>query len=809
MNYIKILSIIATCLLVHSFSFAQEKPVDKLNKFYKQQIELGDNWVKKGKMADAIKSYNIARILADVDETKQKQLDFKLDSTFTAIQNLTFEAKALYLSSEASRLSPIQNIQLLKVAADITANDPTIQHNIKEQERFVFNTSAKHAFREKKRFEDCSDISFSPKAKWLVVTKNNNQKYIWNATQTPMNLYIADTNIVKVLFAENDSHVVTINAVKQAKLYHLDTLQYAVEIPIKLNGNIEKVYFSADNQFLAVAETDKATLFHIGDTQLSMPFSIATHGVQKIVFSKDSQWMLTIPVSAQDTAHLWNPTTQQEYFWLSNEKEIRSAQFSSDSRWLVTMNEKGEHKLWNLQTQKQVQPNPKIQRYKEIILSGDDKKVVFIDYQYQAKLYQLPLLKEIPCEPFNKSVEFVKFFPIQSDTIFVKYADGSRKVMSIKNDTIFVKHTDGRRKVMSIKKARPVEYLKDANLLEDVFVSNDAAWVLTFNNNLYAYKLWNNKYGNLEHFNFEKNIQKIQFSPDAKWIFTKHSNNQGKIWQIDSKLAETLNDVKEFSYSADGKWLMVNDFRGDLRISKMDESLFKYEKIEKNVKSASFSANGKWGLITYTSGDVKLIRLSDSLHIISIKNLLKKIQDIRLSDDKQGFSLTHRNGDNVNVKLQKGSFIYTNSETKQPTKTALIKKFKPIEMLLKAYYRIDSSEIAKVRLLNKEELQEQHIVTINNHQLWLSKEVEGTDFNNTKVINEHYLLVKVGRALIKTDVTKPGDWFSYGDGEEMDYDDKAIENWKKTFAQQFLLPLEQEIVEKYKLKEIEKSIQAK
>ena len=85
----------------------------------------------------------------------------------------------------------------------------------------------------------------------------------------------------------------------------------------------------------------------------------------------------------------------------------------------------------------------------------------------------------------------------------------------------------------------------------------------------------------------------------------------------------------------------------------------------------------------------------------------------------------------------------------------------------------------------------------NNHRLWLSKKVE--DRHNIKVVNNHYLLVKIGKSLVKTDITKSGDWFSYGDGEEMNYDPQEIESWKKTFVQQFLLPLEQEIIEKYKL----------
>lgn len=779
-------------MLIHFFSFAQDKKKGNpaLNKHYESQLELGDDLVKKGKMAEAIKSYNIARILADADDDKQEILDKKLDNAFQSVQALGLDVKALYWSSEASRLSPIQSIRLLEVA-DTTAKSVETKDAIKEQEQLFFNTSAKHAFREKKRFEDCSDIGFSPKAKWLVVTNSRYKKQLWNATQSPMSLYLDDTDVVKVFFADDDSYVVTVNQQKQAKLRHLDTLASAVEIPVSLAGNVEKVYFSADNQFLAVVESNKATLYHLRDRQLTMPFSIAPHGVQKIVFSKDSQWILTIPVSAQDTVHLWNPTTQQEFFWLRNEKEIRSVQFSSDNRWLVTMNEDGEHKLWDLQTQKQVQPNPKIQRYKEIILSDDDKKVVFIDYQYQAKLYQLPLLKEIPCEPFTKSVEFVKFFPIQSDTIFVKYADGSRKVVSITNDTIFVKYTNGRRKVMSITKAHPVEYLKDENLLEDVFVSSDATWVLTFNDNLYAYKLWNNKYGNLEHFNFEKNIQKIQFSPDAKWIVTKHSNNHGKIWQIDSKLAETLSDVKEFSYSADGKWLMVNDFRGNLRISKMEESLFKYEKIEKNVKKASFSSNGQWGLITYTSGDVKLIGLSDSLQVINIKPFLKKIQDISLGIGKQ----------DLNFDLKNGKKTTLQSFQTQNIKASISKNLKHITALLKPYTTPVSFDNDTV-LVTKQPIDSLPMVVEvryknQTHRLWLNENINVSDSNNTQIVNKHYLLVKVGRSLVKTDIRKTGDWFSYGDGEEMNYNQYAIEQWKKIFKDTFLLPLEEDIIKKY------------
>lgn len=73
----------------------------------------------------------------------------------------------------------------------------------------------------------------------------------------------------------------------------------------------------------------------------------------------------------------------------------------------------------------------------------------------------------------------------------------------------------------------------------------------------------------------------------------------------------------------------------------------------------------------------------------------------------------------------------------------------------------------------------------------------------TKVnlLENRFLYVVVGKAILKTDLqTQPGNLFSYGDGEELDYTFEEIEEWIRLFGDEYLLPLDDEIKKKYGIK---------
>lgn len=70
------------------------------------------------------------------------------------------------------------------------------------------------------------------------------------------------------------------------------------------------------------------------------------------------------------------------------------------------------------------------------------------------------------------------------------------------------------------------------------------------------------------------------------------------------------------------------------------------------------------------------------------------------------------------------------------------------------------------------------------------------------LLQNRYLYVVVGKAIIKTDILEqPGNLFSYGDGATLNYTYEEIKEWMKVFGDEYLRPLDERIKEKYGVKE--------
>ncbi|WP_184130644.1 WD40 repeat domain-containing protein, partial [Arcicella rosea] len=284
---------------------------------FEQKIQIADKLFKEGKTIEAIQSYNIARILAGTDNAKHTIVDKSIEAVFKAIEKQKEEAKqnerkarlaeaiakeseqkakiatnnanALYLTSEAEKINPIQGLRLTEKALTKT-KDTNLIKTIKQANKTIFNQSNTHQWREKNRFDDIfslgSDkiIAFSQNSKWFIAKDMNQNAKVWSLEQEKQADFLnKEKNIRSATFSPDSKWLVTEDVNLNAKVWSL-------EKEIQTDFFKERV-FSA-------------------------------------TFSPDSKWLITEDMSLYDKVWLVEKGKQTDF--LNEEKKIFSATFSPD-----------------------------------------------------------------------------------------------------------------------------------------------------------------------------------------------------------------------------------------------------------------------------------------------------------------------------------------------------------------------------------------------------------------------------------------------------------------------------------------------
>jgi hypothetical protein len=79
--------------------------------------------------------------------------------------------------------------------------------------------------------------------------------------------------------------------------------------------------------------------------------------------------------------------------------------------------------------------------------------------------------------------------------------------------------------------------------------------------------------------------------------------------------------------------------------------------------------------------------------------------------------------------------------------------------------------------------------------LWLNSKP-----TQIEIIDNRYIFVILEKAILKIDTeTQVGSFFSYGDSEQLNYTYKEIQDWIKIFGKKYLLPLDEDLKEKYNI----------
>ena len=196
------------------------------------------------------------------------------------------------------------------------------------------------------------------------------------------------------------------------------------------------------------------------------------------------------------------------------------------------------------------------------------------------------------------------------------------------------------------------------------------------------------------------------------------------------------------SSSADGTWLITGSASGEYLVwDTRSGRVPDFLKDQKDIEYADFSADGTW-LYTRSASGESLVWDTRSGRVHDFLKDQKDIEDASFSAD--------------------GKLLVTASDKKVIT------------------WDIDSGKPLQTLYINTKPTQIQ-------------------------LIQNRYLYVVAGKAVIKTDILEqPGNLFSYGDKETLDYTYEEIKEWMEVFGDEYLGPLDEQTIEKYNVDEIVK-----
>ncbi|MDI9868567.1 nSTAND1 domain-containing NTPase, partial [Flectobacillus roseus] len=212
-------------------------------------IEESRTEIAKEKRELEQKNELLITLLNQAEEAKNKAIKSE-EKAKVATDNAT----ALYWTSEASKINPIQGLRLLEKSL-LKAKDKNVIKTINQANEFIFNQSNFHQWREKRRFEDINSFvsTFYPDSKWLI-TKDGNLNYqVWSVQTGKQYDFLKDEkNISYATFSQDSQWLITADDNFNYKVWSVQTGKYPDFL--KDEKNISYATFSQDSQWLITAD---------------------------------------------------------------------------------------------------------------------------------------------------------------------------------------------------------------------------------------------------------------------------------------------------------------------------------------------------------------------------------------------------------------------------------------------------------------------------------------------------------------------------------------------------------------------------
>ena len=485
--------------------------------------------------------------------------------------------------------------------------------------------------------DSINSVEYSNNGKLIVTASDDKKVMVWNAeNEHLLNNFTGHESEVttakfsfdgqRVLsFSEDDEYAILWDVVEDKRIKKIEKQDVAL-----LHAE-----FNNDGSKIAAVYEDGTLCIYDGFTGILLNSAHIKGGVsEQVVFSRDGNFVLTIAEDGK-TASVWSVSSNRlsvKIVLKDPVPEMSSGYFSSDGKDIITLNDDGTYRIWNLSHSSDVPPimgkdiasifylpdstgfitvsknyiievfhiirttggpgqivsfkklNTKREQVSSIEISKDGK-MIGVGFLKNVVLWDLSNSDTTPVKIINTGV-FIKGFSINRErtslVVITKDYATSAVVLGIDDS-----------KVKLALEAR-------INLSENLSFSRDSSRIVTHNSDGKA-RIWDAFTGRLIWvLSSGTIINNAEFSPDGKSVITAHNKGYVIIWDVLSgKTLYTIrgasNKNKEIAtFNSDGSKIIMVSKDSSVQVYKFDPSEKKWgfiKGLKRNspVKTAFFS----------------------------------------------------------------------------------------------------------------------------------------------------------------------------------------------------------------------------
>ncbi|MGK7938057.1 MAG: caspase family protein [Xenococcaceae cyanobacterium] len=503
---------------------------------------------------------------------------------------------------------------------------------------------------------------FKPDEKFKKEIQDEFLKVVYGVKE--LNQLQHEGKVINVNFTPNDKMIVTNDRGSQEiKVWHLDG------IPVKKYSYDEiKAILEKSNSNLYQTLKQKSLLpvltFKLEDNRQAF-----SYGVNRQAFSPDGKMRVTVDRDNQGNVFIYNNSDDRSHETIqTDDREITTVRFSSNSQIIATGSRRGNLKLWKLdgtlyKTLKTHNKQAHDESVNALDFSNNGDIIASASHDKTVKLWNRDgklektleghqsVVWDVSISPDNEMIasasndETVKLWNRDGKLLrtFKGHNDVVRAVAFSYNGNILASASDdGTVKLWCIKSEQPwcqngAQEQESLKILKHTF---DKLHGVIFNpkdNKILTAR----GYGNVTFWNKDgtyiktdrwhsRQINTFKFIPDSKLIVSASRDGSVKIFRVDSNKIESLkmppgelkqNHVLAVSFSPDRKIFVTGDNKGKIKIWKQDgSSLETSEKHHKSVRGLSFSPDGEVFASGSLDGTVKLWNINGSLERTLLDN---------------------------------------------------------------------------------------------------------------------------------------------------------------------------------------------
>ena len=437
------------------------------------------------------------------------------------------------------------------------------------------------------------EASFSPDGRRVVTASYDKTARVWDvATGEPVSepLRHADS-VYDAVFGPDGHRVVTASKDKTVRVWDC-TARQAIPEPLLHDGRVVSTALDEDGSHLVTLAADhRARVWKLASAELlhTLPGSdLKDENIVASMLSGGGQWTT---LSDDRKVRRWNAVTKvSSEGSLPSAEPIKEARFSSDASRLVTLEEDGKLRLWDITSEKLIRELGTI----EESASDQDRSSLNAVYSPDGRhLLRWRVEKEEKEEKENAGA------PEGQVTTIAEVWDAATAKKSgkpIRHEGLVRVATlspDGRRIVTS--------RVRESEEQDETASSDTAAQVWDVETGELI--------GTLPHGN---NIRSVAFSPDGALLVTGSGDNTARVWDVETSLPVSgpLNHnerVDKVAFSSDGRRVVTASRDNTARVWDARTGLpmsapFRHRR---DVSYAVFSPRGR-RLVTATSAEVRV-----------------------------------------------------------------------------------------------------------------------------------------------------------------------------------------------------------